>query len=100
MAFLKEAYSFLQMSTLNISLPDPMRTYVEEETKNGGYSTVSEYMRTLIRKDQKRKAGERLEALLLEGLESAEAGKLGSDDWKAIRQQVRARSEGRNDRTQ
>jgi antitoxin ParD1/3/4 len=61
------------VKSINISLPDAMRTYVEEQVANGGYSTVSEYFGELIRQDQKRKAKERLEAMLLEGLDSGTA---------------------------
>jgi antitoxin ParD1/3/4 len=79
------------MSTLNISLPDALRTYIEEQTRNGGYSTVSEYVRALIREDQKRKDQERLESLLLEGLESGEAQTISREDWDEVRQEVRKR---------
>lgn len=68
-----------------------MRTYVEEQVANGGYSTVSEYFLELIRQDQKRKANERLEAMLLEGLDSGTATPMSDRDWEEIRQTVRQR---------
>jgi len=58
---------------------------------NGGYSTVSEYFRELVRQDQKRKAQERLEALLLEGLNSGLASPMTEQDWEDIRRVVRER---------
>lgn len=76
---------------MNISLPDSMRAYVEEQVNSGGYSTVSEYFRELVRQDQKRKAQERLETLLLEGLDSGAATPMTLEDWKDIRQAVRER---------
>lgn len=76
------------MKSINISLPDVMRTYVEEQVASGGYSTVSEYFRELVRQDQKRKAEERLQALLLEGLNSGTATPLTDQDWDDIRQAV------------
>lgn len=79
------------MSTLNISLPDSLRKYIEEQTQNGGYSTVSEYVRTLIREDQKRKDQDRLESLLLEGLESGDAQTMSRKDWEEVRHEVRKR---------
>lgn len=79
------------MKSMNISLPDTMRTYVEEQVAAGGYSTVSEYFRELVRQDQKRKAQERLEALLLEGLDSGSATPMTAGDWEDIRQAVRER---------
>jgi antitoxin ParD1/3/4 len=59
------------MTSMNISLPEELKEYVEQQAQ-GGYSTPSEFVRDLIRRDQKRHAKERLEQLLLEGLESGE----------------------------
>ncbi len=79
------------MKSMNISLPDSMRAYVEEQVTRGGYSTLSEYFRELVRQDQKRKAQERLETLLLEGLSSGTATPMTLEDWKDIRQAVHER---------
>ena len=49
------------MTTLNLSLPDSMRTFIDQKVAQGGYSTASEYIRQLVREDQKRLAQERLE---------------------------------------
>ena len=59
------------MTSMNISLPEGLKEYVEQQT-HGGYSTPSEYVRALIREDQKRRAKEQLDALLLEGLNSGD----------------------------
>ena len=56
------------MQSMNISLPDPMKEFVDGQISSGRYSSVSEYMRELIREDEKRKAQDQLEKLLLEGL--------------------------------
>ena len=53
---------------MNISLPDTLRTFVEEQVQQRGYGTSSEYVRELIRKDQDR---QRLRDLLLQGAGSA-----------------------------
>ena len=74
---------------MNISLPDSMRAYIEEQVASGGYSTVSEYFRELVRQDQKQKAQERLEVLLLEGLDSGTATRMNAEEWEDIRQSVR-----------
>jgi antitoxin ParD1/3/4 len=76
------------MKSMNISLPDSMRAYVEEEVVNGGYSSVSEYFRELVRQDKKRKATERMQAMLLEGLNSGVATQITDQDWEDIRQSV------------
>ncbi|MCU7374327.1 type II toxin-antitoxin system ParD family antitoxin [Paucibacter sp. O1-1] len=56
------------MSTMNISLPDPLKSFVDEQVSQRGYGSSSEYVRELIRKDQDRL---QLRALLLEGASSA-----------------------------
>jgi antitoxin ParD1/3/4 len=59
------------MATMNISLPDPMREWVEAQTENGLYSNNSDYVRDLIRKDQLRtKKIEAMQAAITQGLES------------------------------
>ena len=77
------------MKSMNISLPDSMRAYIEEQVARGGYSTVSEYFRELVRQDQKQKAQERLEVLLLQGLDSGTATSMNAEDWENVRQSVR-----------
>jgi antitoxin ParD1/3/4 len=79
------------MATMNISLPDPLRVFVEEQVAAGGYSTLSEYFRELVRADQKRKAGERLESLLLEGLDSGPAKPLTKTDLDEVKRVVQER---------
>lgn len=58
------------MATMNISLPDTMRGFIEGCVAESGYGTVSEYVRELIREDQKRRAQEKLEAKLVAALDS------------------------------
>jgi antitoxin ParD1/3/4 len=72
------------MQSMNISLPDPLKQFVDSQVAQGRYSSTSEYMRELIRADEKLKAEEQLEAKLLEGLNSPES-ELGKEDWKEIR---------------
>lgn len=75
------------MATMTISLPEQMREFVESEISTGEYSSASELFRELIRERQKRKAQERLEVLLLEGLESGEPIKV-TDEYLARRRQA------------
>lgn len=60
-------------TTMNVSLPEQMKSFVEERLESGGYGSVSEYVRELIREDQKRREEEKLEKLLLSRLESDES---------------------------
>ena len=77
------------MQTMNISLPDPLKQFVDRQVSEGRYSSVSEYMRELIRADETRKAEARLEKLLLEGLEGQESD-MTARDWSDIRAEAMA----------
>ncbi len=78
------------MTSMNISLPDSLKVFVEEQVAKGGYSSTSEYLRELIRQAQKEQAREKVEALLLEGLQG-EAVEVTDDFWKEIRREVEER---------
>jgi antitoxin ParD1/3/4 len=80
---------------MNISLPDTMRDYIEEQVAQGGYSSASEYFRELVRQDQKQRANERLQTMLLEGLNSGNATEMTAQDWEDIRQAVREKTNKR-----
>jgi len=85
------------MESMNISLPEPMKRFVDTQIAEGRYGSASEYVRELIRADERQKAQARLEELLLEGLQG-EATQLDADDWRSLRAQalnlVKARRTG------
>jgi len=59
------------MATMNVSLPDAMKAWVEAQTESGRYSNVSDYVRDLIRREQERQDRiAHMQALVTEGLES------------------------------
>jgi len=77
------------MTSLNISLPEALRQFVDEKVKSGGYGTASEYIRELIRHAQKQEEEqERLEALLLEGLDSGPGIEVTPEFWKELRAEL------------
>ncbi len=82
------------MQSMNISLPDPLKQFVDGQIAQGRYSSASEYIRELIRADEKRKAEEQLEVKLLEGLSSPES-ELTAEDWSDIRKEALAKLEAR-----
>jgi antitoxin ParD1/3/4 len=65
------------MSTMNVSLPDELRSFVEEQVDEGGYGSTSEYVRALIRRDHDR---QHLRKVLFEGASSA-PGPLADDTY-------------------
>ncbi|MFM5989805.1 MAG: type II toxin-antitoxin system ParD family antitoxin [Sphaerospermopsis kisseleviana] len=76
------------MTTVNISLPDSMRDFINEQVEKGGYSTTSEYIRYLIRQDLERVQQSRIEKLLLEGLDSGEGIEITDEWWEKKRSQL------------
>ena len=83
------------MPSLNISLPAPLREWIEAQIQGGRYGNASEYVRELIRRDQERQAQTRLEELLLEGVKSGTASPLTKKDWSELRTEVAERLEKR-----
>ncbi len=85
------------MTSISISLPEPMKIFIEEQVAQGDYNSASEYVQELISQDQKRKAQERLEGLLIEGLDSGEPIEVTNEWWEQKRtqlmQKVRQREE-------
>ena len=79
------------MDTMNIALPETMKHFVQERVTEGGYSSVSEYMRDLIRADQKRRTEERIDALLLEGLDSGQPIPVTPEYWEEKKRKLTER---------
>ena len=75
---------------MNVSLPEELKQFAEAQTKRG-YSTPSEYVRELIREDQKRKAKEKLDTLLLEGLTSGTLIPVDAEFWADLKQEALAK---------
>ena len=82
------------MTSMNVSLPEDLKDYVEARIKRG-YSTPSEYVRELIREDRKRHGGAKLDALLLEGLNSGDPIPVDAKFWAELKQQAIRKLEGR-----
>jgi antitoxin ParD1/3/4 len=74
------------MSTMNISLPDSLKAFVDEQVSQRGYGTSSEYVSELIRRDQDRLL---LRGLLLAGAASAPAKPADGAYFEGLRNRVR-----------
>jgi len=74
------------MSTMNISLPETLKSFVDEQVNQRGYGTSSEYVRELIRRDQDR---QHLRGLLLAGAASAPTAPVDADYFESLRDRVR-----------
>lgn len=73
------------MTTMNISLPDTLKAFVDGQVEDRGYGTSSEYVRELIRKDQDR---QNLRALLLAGAASQPGKTADSAYFDGLRNRV------------
>ena len=81
------------MATMNISLPDEMKAFIEARMAQEGYASASESLRTLIREEQRRRDREALEASLLEGLQGPVV-EMTHDDWESLRRMALVRLSG------
>lgn len=79
------------MATMNISLADPLKEFVDEEVREGGYSSTSDYMRDLIRQRQREKAAAFLRQLIAEGMASGPAEPVTGDTFAQMRKDLRER---------
>ena len=73
------------MPTMNISLPEHLRSFVDEQVSQGAYGTSSEYVRDLIRKDRDRL---HLRSLLLAGAASPPVARADPAYFEGLRQRV------------
>jgi antitoxin ParD1/3/4 len=72
------------MATMNVSLPGPLKAWVEAQAQTGRYSNTSDYVRELIRRDQERSAKiARLQTLITEGEASESTGPLDVEAFLA-----------------
>jgi antitoxin ParD1/3/4 len=73
------------MSTMNISLPDAMKTWVEDQARSGRYANSSDYVRDLIRRDRARvESMAELQSAIDTGLASGPAAPLDRTAFKAL----------------
>ena len=77
------------MSTMNISLPEPLKRFVDSQVEGGSYGTSSEYVRMLIRREQEKEA---FRQLLLDGANSAPGRVMDDDYFAELRQRVADRT--------
>ena len=71
------------MATMNVSLPDPMKAWVERQAESGHYGNASDYIRDLIRRDQERRAALAiLQTAITEGVESGPPQPLDTGAFK------------------
>jgi antitoxin ParD1/3/4 len=68
-----------------ITLPDEVQTVVDAEVRERGFANAAEYVTNLVRQDQKRRAKEQLEALVVEGIDSGDPIEMTAQTWRDLR---------------
>lgn len=76
------------MTTLNLTLPDSLKEFVEGQVSAGRYSSANDYIQALLREDQKRQAWQEVEALVMEGLNSGEPIVADEAFWEEKRRRL------------
>lgn len=84
----------LAMTTMNISLPDELKQFIDDQVATRGYGTSSEYVRDLLRREQDR---QHLRQLVLDGIASGAGRVVDAGYFESLRAKVRRRSPAKTD---
>jgi antitoxin ParD1/3/4 len=76
------------MESMNISLPGPLKEFVDNQVAAGAYNSASEYIRRLIREDQERRQREEIDQKLLEALDEGVSTPMTPKDWEDVRREL------------
>jgi antitoxin ParD1/3/4 len=76
------------MTTLSVTLSESLKEFVEAQAAAGNYASAGDYVLALLREAQKRQAWAKVEALVLEGLNSGEAVEVTEEYWEAKRRRL------------
>jgi len=79
-------------TTMNISLTDPLKHFIDEEVRDGGFASTSDYMRDLIRQRQRQKSEDTLRSLIADGLASGPAVPVDAGWFDRMRERARSRA--------
>jgi antitoxin ParD1/3/4 len=76
-------------NTISLAIPEPTVEFIDNRVATGGYGNRSEYIRELVRQDQREQARQRLRGLLADGLASGPATPMSEGDWAEMDAVVR-----------
>lgn len=82
-------------ASLNISIPEEMREWIEKQVARGGFGTTSEYFRQLVREDQRRLMREEIDAKLLAALDSGDPVEITPEWWEQRRNELARKAKSR-----
>jgi antitoxin ParD1/3/4 len=81
-----------ELTSMNVSLPRSQRDFVEERVNSGGFGSTSDYIRELIRQDQRELARAELERKLVKAMDSKNRTNMTASFWKRLRRDVAERA--------
>lgn len=82
-------------ATLTISLSDDLKAFVEERARAGNFASPAEFIGHLVRDEQKRTEQQRLEQMLLDGLDSGDPIRVTDAYWDDLAARARQRADAR-----
>lgn len=82
-------------TSMNISLPAPLKDWIEQQVEERGYSTASEFVRDVLRREQEQAARAAIDARLVQAIESGESTPMTAIDWKRVRTEGLKRARNR-----
>jgi antitoxin ParD1/3/4 len=68
-----------------IILPDEIQSLIDAEVREHGFADAADYLTTLVRQDQKRRAKDELEQYILEGIDSGDYVEMTAETWRELR---------------
>jgi antitoxin ParD1/3/4 len=68
-----------------IILPDEIQSVIDAEVREHGFADAADYLATLVRQDQKRRAKDELEQCILEGIDSGDYVEMTAETWRELR---------------
>lgn len=80
-----------KITTMNVSLPLAQKQFVDQQVEKGSFASVSDYIRDLIRREQRTAVSEQLEQQLLDGIRSGKPTAMTERQWAKLRAEVRRR---------
>jgi antitoxin ParD1/3/4 len=79
-------------TVLTVTLPEPLGDYVRERAAQAAHGDPGDYVRALIAEDMRQREEERIDALLMEGINSGPAEPMTQEDWDYIRAELEEHS--------
>jgi antitoxin ParD1/3/4 len=85
-------------TSMNISLPAPLKSWIEKQVEERGYSTASEFVRDVLRREQEQVVRAAIDSRLIQAIESGESTPMTAKDWKRIRSEGSKRARSRDNK--